>query len=186
MRRLALIFLSVLFAHSLYSRDVAPDGYCDIYLCISEFMEDSGIVSADMYSMAKAAMLERGFVPDSSEGDKVRLNPKVYEKRKAVADIDCEALEGRYGKYEEFEYKAGADFEPVEYDVRPLIRFVQPKFEGDCIHVFAFLYIDYHNGVHMEFKLKKEDGKYRVVSSLRRVRHFNEDRITRFMKQALF
>ncbi len=174
MRRLALIFLSVLFAHSLYSRDVAPDEYCDIFLCISEFMEDSGIVTADMYWMAKAAMLERGFVPDSSEGDKVRLFPKVegYEKGEAVADIDdCEALEGRYGKYEVFEYKAGADFEPVEYDVRPLISFVQPKFEGDCIHVFAFLFIDYHNGVHMEFKLKKEDGKYRVVSSLRRVKY---------------
>ncbi|MEE0996897.1 MAG: hypothetical protein U0L74_05920 [Paludibacteraceae bacterium] len=171
MRRLALIFLSVLFAHSLYSRDVAQDEYCDIFLCISEFMEDSGIVSADMYWMAKTAMLEKGFVPDSSEGDKVRLYPKVYGKGKDVADIDCEALEGRYGKLEVFEYKAGADFEPVEYDVRPLIRFVQPKFEGDCIHVLAFLDIDYHNGVHMEFKLKKEDGKYRVVSSLRRVKY---------------
>ena len=171
MRRLALIFLSVLFAHSLYSRDVAPDEYCDIFLCISEFMEDSGVVSADMYGMAKAAMLERGFVPDSSEGDKVRLYPKVYGKGKDVADIDCEALEGRYGKCEVFEYKAGADFEPVEYDVRPLIRFFQPKFEGDCIHVFALLYIDYHIEVHMEFKLKKEDGKYRVVSSLRRVKY---------------
>ena len=171
MRRLALIFRSVLFAHSLYSRDVAPDEYCDIYLCISEFMEDSGIVTADMYWMAKTAMLERGFVPDSSEGDKVRLFPKVYAERKAVADINCEALEGRYGKYEEFEYKAGADFESVKYEVRPLIRFSQPKFEGDCIHVFAFLDIDYHNGVHMEFKLKKEDGKYRVVSYQGRVRY---------------
>ncbi len=170
MRRLALIFFSVLFAHSLYSRDVAPDEYCDIFLCISEFMEDSGIVSADMYWMAKTAMLERGFVPDSSEGDKVRLFPKVYAKGKAVADIDCEALEGRYGKYEVFEHKE-AGFEPMEYEVRPLIRFVQPKFEGDCIHVFALLYIDYHIRVHMEFKLKKEDGKYRVVSSLRRVRY---------------
>ena len=174
MRRLALIFLSVLFAHSLYSRDVAPDEYCDIYLCISEFMEDSGIVSADMYCMAKAAMLERGFEPDSSEGDKVRLNPKVYAERKAVADINCEALEGRYGKFEEFEYKAGADFEPVKYSVRPLIRFFQPKFEGDCIHVFAFLDIDYNTGVAMDFKLTKEDGKYRVVSYQRRVVFFDE------------
>ena len=163
MKRLALIFLSVLFAHSLYSRDVAPDEYCDIYLCISEFMEDSGVVTADMYSMAKAAMLERGFVPDSSEGDKVRLYPKVYGKGKDVADIDCEALEGRYGKCEVFEHKE-AGFEPVIYEVRPLISFVQPKFEGDCIHVFALLRIDYHIRVHMEFKLKKEDGKYRVVS----------------------
>ena len=165
MRRLALIFLSVLFAHSLYSRDVAQDEYCDIFLCISEFMEDSGIVTADMYSMAKTAMLGRGFVPDSSEGDKVRLYPKVYGKGKDVADIDdCEALEGRYGKCEVFEYKAGADFEPVIYEVRPLISFFQPKFEGDCIHVLALLRIDYHIRVHMEFKLKKEDGKYRVVS----------------------
>jgi hypothetical protein len=135
-------------------------------------MEDSGIVSADMYWMAKTAMLERGFVPDSSEGDKVRLFPKVegYEKGEAVADIDCEALEGRYGKCEVFEHKE-AGFEPVIYEVRPLIRFFQPRFEGDCIHVLALLYIDYHIRVHMEFKLKKEDGKYRVVSSLRRVRY---------------
>ena len=95
----------------------------------------------------------------------------MYGKGKDVADIDCEVLEGRYGKLEEFEYKAGADFEPVIYEVRPLIRFVQPKFEGDCIHVFAFLDIDYHNGVHMEFKLKKEDGKYRVVSYQGQVRY---------------
>lgn len=175
MRRLALIFFSVLFAHSLYSRDVAPDEYCDIYLCISEFMEDSCIVTADMYSMAKAAMLERGFMPDSSEGDKVRLNPKVYAERKAVADIDCEALEGRYGKYEEFEYKAGADFEPVKYEVRPLIRFYLPlKLEVGCIRVLAWLDIDYNTGVAMDFKLTKEDGKYRVVSYQRRVVFFDE------------
>ena len=178
MRRLALIFLSVLFAHSLYSRDVAPDEYCDIYLCISEFMEDSGIVTADMYWMAKTAMLERGFVPDSSEGDKVRLFPKVegYEKGEAVADIDdCEALEGRYGKYEVFEYKAGADFEPVKYSVRPLIRFYLPlKLEGGCIRVLAWLDIDYNTGVAMDFKLTKEDGKYRVVSYQRRVVFFDE------------
>ena len=169
MRRLALIFFSVLFAHSLYSRDVAPDEYCDIYLCISEFMEDSGIVTADMHRIAKESMLEKGFVPDSSE-NKVRLFPL---KGKGDVDIDCEALKGRYGKFEVFEYQVGEDFEPVEYAVRPLIIFSQPRFEGEEIFVSVRLdIIDYlHLAVMMNFKLKKEDGKYRVVSSQRRVRY---------------
>ena len=169
MKKIVVLFC-LLFSFNLYSEEVDSDNkycsreYCDIYVCISDYIENNNVVTPSIYEMAETAMSQRGYNLDSCEKNRVRLSPKVYDFSGNVV-IDCEELKERYGEYEEFEVEH-EEYGNITKYVLPVIYFGQPRYEEGAVLVVVKLKMVYTYDVAlmMKFKLVEEEGKYRVES----------------------
>ena len=173
MKKIVILFF-FFFSFNLYSEEVDSDNkycsreYCDIYLCISDYIESNNIVTPGIYEMAETEMSQRGYNLDSCEKNRVRLYPKVYVKEdefRGEVVIDCEELKARYGTFEAFEVEH-EEYGNITYEVLPVIFFRQPRYEEGAVLVVVKLkpVYTYDVALMMQFKLVEEEGKYRVES----------------------
>lgn len=173
MKKIVVLFCLFL-SFNLYSEEVDSDNkycsreYCDIYLCISDYIENNNVVTPDIYEMAEGEMSKHGYNLDSCEKNRVRLYPKVYVKEdefRGEVVIDCEELKERYGKFVEFEVEH-EEYGNITLDALPVIYFGQPRYEEGAVLVNVKLKMVYTYDVAlmMKFKLVEEEGKYRVDS----------------------
>ena len=173
MKKIVVLFC-LLFSFNLYSEEVDSDNkycsreYCDLYVCISDYIENNNVVTPSIYEMAEKAMSHMGIILDSCEKNRVRLYPKVYVKEdefRGEVVINCEELKARYGTLEAFE-EEDEEYGNITWEVLPMIFFWQPRYEEGAVLVVVKLKMVYTYDVAlmMKFKLVEEEGKYRVES----------------------